>query len=139
MRLCLIEFCTSQDVFLAWPLIRSSFKELRMQFTLMLIWGFFLCNEFQLWGEYQHVNLYISTLLFVQGDIHDILNLRKSLLRAVLGHTNWKVCLLYILMDMTYSLEFSICSHLLFIVSNLLKHRCQCWCWNLLYYLWMWS
>ncbi|GMY24943.1 serine/threonine-protein kinase ATM isoform X1 [Fagus crenata] len=25
-----------------------------------------------------------------QGDIHDILNLRKSLLRAVLGHTNWK-------------------------------------------------
>ena len=98
MSLGLIDFCMSLDVFLDWPHIRSFFKESRMQFTLMLTWGVVLCNDFQLWGVYQHVYLYIFTFfIFVQGDIRDILNLRKSLLRAVLGHADWTVCLLIVL------------------------------------------
>lgn len=29
--------------------------------------------------------------MFLQGDLQDILNLRKNLLKAVLGHLNWQV------------------------------------------------
>ena len=30
--------------------------------------------------------------LFVQGDFHDVLRLRKKLMKAVLGHLNQLVC-----------------------------------------------
>lgn len=35
-----------------------------------------------------HVNIY---LIFVQGDLRDVLRLRKDILQAVLSHLKWKV------------------------------------------------
>lgn len=67
----------------------------------------FVCHEAWFWNLYKHVYVFISTIfMFVQGDLRDILHLRKGLLRAVLGHINRKVCLLYILMNMKYILVF---------------------------------
>lgn len=61
--------------------------------------------------------------MFVQGDLRDILHLRKGLLRAVLGHINWKVCLLYSYgYEILFGYLFVLIIILLFLI--LLMHRC---------------
>lgn len=103
--------------FLAWPHIRGYF--VLAYHSTGLLGGVenkmhcnadicvFICHEVWFWDLYKHVYALISTVfMFVQGDLRDILHLRKGLLRTILGHINWKVCLLYILMNMKYFLVF---------------------------------
>lgn len=49
--------------------------------------------KFELWiKEMRQTCIMHHYLCFMQGDIRDILRLRKSLLKAILGHFNWQVC-----------------------------------------------